>query len=480
MPLGNIFLYNTLSRKKEAFKPLKKDSVGVYACGPTVYWFQHIGNLRTYVSEDILRRTLEFNGFKVRHAMNLTDVGHLTSDQDYGEDKMEKAAKKEGRSIQEIADFYAKDFFDNCAKLRIEKPHAVAKATEHVPEIIELIKKLETKGFTYKTKVGLIYDTSKFPKYTELGRLKLEELKHGARVEVDLERKKPWDFALWLTNQPKHILQWDSPWGKGFPGWHIECSAISMKYLGEEFDLHCGGQEHIQIHHTNEIAQSEGAVGKKVVQHWMHCEWLLGMEAVKMSKSLGNVILLPDLEKQGFNALDFRFYCLQSHYRSQISFSLDALRDAGTARAYLQELVYRLLDCPEGKENNELSKLIEEQKNSFTESINNDLDSPKALAGLFDFARKINALIDEKNLSRKNAKQAIDFFKEIDSVLAVLDFKKEELKLPKELMDLVNERESLRKQKKWKQADEIRAKLLEKGIQLLDSAEGVKWKRIKK
>jgi len=479
MPLGKILLYNTLSRKKEEFKPLKKDSVGMYTCGPTVYWFQHLGNLRAYIAADLLRRVLEFNGFKVRQAMNLTDVGHLTSDMDYGEDKMQKQAEKEGKTIKDIADFYAEDFFGNCKKLNIQKPQIVAKATEHVPEMIELIKKLEAKGFTYQTKIGLIYDTSKFKKYAEFGRLNLEESKAGTRLEADPERKQPSDFALWITNQPKHVMQWQSPWGQGFPGWHIECSAMSLKYLGEEFDIHTGGQDHIQIHHTNEIAQSDGATGKKTVHYWFHVAWLLGMNAVKMSKSSGEVIRLQDLEAEGFNPLDFRFYCLQSHYKSQIVFSLNALKDSMRARTYLQELVHRLLDYTEGKENNEAEKLIEKNKNAFIESINNDLDSPKALAGLFDFARQVNAWINEKNLSKKNAMQVLDFFKEINSVLVVLGFKQEKTKLSEELMALIDEREKLRTQKKWKEADLIRAKLLEKGIQLLDSAEGIKWKKTK-
>ena len=294
-------LYNTLTRKKEVFKPIRKGEVGMYTCGPTVYWYQHIGNLRTYIFSDILKRVLIYNGYKVKQVMNVTDVGHLTSDSDEGEDKIEKAAKKEGKKAQDIADFYLKIFKEDFKKLNISEPDIWCRATKHIKEQIELIKKLEKKGFTYKTSDGVYFDTSKLKDYSKLARLKIENLQAGKRVAIG-EKKNKTDFALWkFSKQPgKRQQEWKSPWGIGFPGWHIECSAMSSKYLGKQFDIHTGGEDHIPVHHTNEIAQSEAAFGKKPwVKFWIHGAYLT-FSGEKMSKSKGAIATISDLENQRY------------------------------------------------------------------------------------------------------------------------------------------------------------------------------------
>ncbi|HKZ34226.1 MAG TPA: cysteine--tRNA ligase, partial [Candidatus Nanoarchaeia archaeon] len=316
-----IKLYNTLTRKKEVFKPLKKGQVGVYTCGPTVYWYQHIGNLRTYIFADILKRVFLYNNYKVKHIINVTDVGHLTSDADTGEDKIERAAKREGKTAREIADYYLRIFQEDFKKLNILEPNSWPKATEHIKEQIELIKKLEEKGFTYKTNDGIYFNTGKLKDYGKLARLKIRGLQAGKRISLG-EKKNKTDFALWKFSPlgEKRQQEWDSPWGIGFPGWHIECSAMSMKYLGENFDIHTGGQDHIQIHHTNEIAQSEAATGKPFVRYWLHGAWLL-FRGRKISKSLGGLYTISELEKLGFEPIDFRYLCLGTHYRKPLSFT---------------------------------------------------------------------------------------------------------------------------------------------------------------
>ncbi|MGB6882006.1 MAG: class I tRNA ligase family protein, partial [Microgenomates group bacterium] len=303
--MTDIYLTNSLTRKKEKFVPIDPLNVGIYSCGPTVYWNQHIGHMYAYIQWDTLVRLLRYSGFKVKWVMNITDVGHMTSDQDEGEDKMEKGAKREGLTVWEIADKYIKQFLESLDLLNIQKPGILSRATEHIEDQIGLIKKIEENGFTYKTKTGLVFDTSKFKVYPDFARLDLEKQKAGTRVEVDPEKKRPWDFLLWVTNQPNHVMQWDSPWGKGFPGWHIECTAMSSKYLGEQFDIHTGGREHIPVHHTNEIAQAYGAFGKPSANYWLHNDWLT-LKEEKMSKSLGNLILVTDLVAKGFDPIDFR------------------------------------------------------------------------------------------------------------------------------------------------------------------------------
>lgn len=456
--MEKLRIYNTLSRKKEIFKPIKKGYVGIYSCGPTVYWYQHIGNLRTYIFSDILKRVLLYDGYKVKHVMNITDVGHLTSDADTGEDKMELAAKREQKKAEDIADYYWKIFKDDFKKLNILEPNIWCKATEHIKEQIELIKKLEDRGYTYKTKDGIYFDTSKFKEYGKLARLKKEGIKAGKRTEMR-EKKNKTDFALWkFSEEPgKRQQEWNSPWGLGFPGWHIECSAMSMKYLGEHFDIHTGGEDHIQIHHPNEIAQSEASTGKKFVNYWLHGAFLLS-KGEKISKSKGGLYTIAELENLGFNALDYRYLCLTSHYRSQLDFSLDNLKNAKNSYKRLKNIIAELKN--DGKIN---AKYLME----FEKAINDDLDMPKALQILWEMLRD------------KKAEGKVRTIAKMDEVFGLDLLKKEKLEIPEKVLKLVKERERFRKEKNWKEADELREKIKKLGFQINDTEEGAKLERIK-
>jgi cysteinyl-tRNA synthetase len=455
-------LYNTLGRKKEIFKPINNHEVRIYGCGPTVYWYQHIGNLYRYIFEDILVRILLFNNYKVKHVINITDVGHLTSDSDEGEDKMVKAIKREGLeltkdSMLKIAKKYTDVFKSDLKKLNILEPDYWPKATEHIKEQIELIKKLEQNGYTYKTSVGLIFDTSKFKDYGKLAKLKLDDLKAGFRVKIDDERKNKSDFALWITNQPNHLMLWDSPWGVGFPGWHIECSAMSMKYLGEQFDIHTGGEEHIPVHHTNEIAQSEAATGKKPwVKYWLHLRWLV-INGGKMSKSLGNVYQLIDLEEKGYDPFDFRYFCLSGHYRKNLNFTLENLDNAKNSLERLRRII---------EEIKEDLKINERYLKEFESAINNDLDMPKAIQVLWKLVR------DEKATGK------IKTIEKMDSVFGLDLLKKEKIEIPVEIKRLVEGRENARINKDFKKSDEIREKIKSLGYKIDDTKEGVKISKI--
>src|SRR3989344_3998841 len=332
-----LTLFNTLSRKKEPFVPIKKGRVGMYTCGPTVYNYAHLGNLRSYIFEDLLKRTLLFNNFKVRQVMNITDVGHLTSDADAGMDKMLIGAKRENKSVLQIAEFYTKAFKEDLSRLSIIPPDIWCKATEHIKEQVSLIKKLEKKGFTYSAGGNIYFDTSKLKDYGKLARLNLNAQKYE-RVEKDTNKRNPSDFVLWFTKSKfqDQELKWSSPWGSsGYPGWHIECSAMAIKYLGSQFDIHCGGIDHIPVHHTNEIAQSEAAIGKKPwVRYWLHNEFLV-LEGQKMAKSGENFITLSALQEKGFDPLDYRYFCLGTHYRKPLMFGFEALEGARNARKKL-------------------------------------------------------------------------------------------------------------------------------------------------
>jgi cysteinyl-tRNA synthetase len=337
-------IYNTLTRKKEVFKPISKEQVTMYNCGPTVYWYQHIGNLKAYLFADLLRRTLEFDSYKVKQVINVTDVGHLTSDADEGEDKMEKAAKKEGKTAKEISHFYFDTFQKDLEALNIKQPEVWCWATEHIQEQIELLKKLEKNGFTYKTSDGIYFDTSKLENYGELAKLNIEGLEAGKRIDMS-EKKNKTDFALWKFSKPedKRQQEWDSPWGNGFPGWHIECSAMSMKYLGETIDIHTGGIDHVPVHHTNEIAQSEAATGKKFVNYWMH-ENFLTFKGEKVSKSKGGLFMLGELQEKGYHPMVFRYYNLTALYRKPMDFSLEILDNAKTSYSKLKNIVKDLVE----------------------------------------------------------------------------------------------------------------------------------------
>ncbi|HOK55461.1 MAG TPA: cysteine--tRNA ligase, partial [Armatimonadota bacterium] len=367
-------LFNTLTRTKEEFIPLEPGKAGLYTCGPTVYNYAHIGNLRSYIFADILRRTLEFENYDVTQVMNITDVGHLTSDDDIGEDKMEAGARREGKSIWDIARYYEDAFFVDIDKLNIERPTIVARATEHVPDMIDLVKRLEERGFTYETEQAVYFDVTKFPEYTKLAGQALEEKITAARAEVqeDPEKKNPADFALWFkaTGRFKnHLMQWDSPWGMGFPGWHVECSAMSMRYLGETFDIHTGGIDHIPVHHTNEIAQSQAATGKPFVRYWMHGEFLVVSGGEKMAKSAGEFLRLQVLTDKGYDPLAYRYLCLQVHYRSKLNFTWESL-DAAQAGYNRLKAFIDVASRARGTE----QPWVQEYRDRFRDAITDDLN----------------------------------------------------------------------------------------------------------
>lgn len=456
-----IRLFNTLGRKIMTFTPLKKGHVGIYTCGPTVYNFAHIGNLRTYVFEDILKKVLRHNGYKVKHVMNITDVGHLTSDADAGEDKMEKGARREGKSAWDIARFYTQAFKEDLSSLNIDEPDIWCRATDHIKAQIKLVKKLEKKGFTYQTMDGLYFDTSKLPDYGRLANLKKQELRAGVRVDVG-DKKNIHDFALWKFS-PKlsqRQMEWKSPWGVGFPGWHIECSAMAEKYLGQPFDIHCGGIDHIPVHHTNEIAQSEAANGKPLANYWLHGEFLLSAEG-KMSKSAENFITLQTLKKKKINPFAYRYLLLQTHYRKQLSFSWPSLLAAqnGLDHLYHSALVLK---------NDDRNKLIENEKirAEFLKRINNDLDIPAALALIWKTIR-------EKRLNLST----LFFFDEVLGLRIKEGMQQKSDGLPSEVEKIVNERDLARAGKDWVKSDALRLKLEQMGFDVEDYADGTRAHR---
>ena len=457
-----IQLYNTLYRKKQIFKPLKNKKVGLYTCGPTVYWYAHIGNLRSYLFEDILRRTLEYNKYKVKQVMNITDVGHLTSDADTGEDKLEKGAKRENKTVWEIADFYTKHFKKDLKNLNIQEPSIWIKATDTIKQQIDLIKILEKKGFTYKIKDGIYFDTTKLKTYGCLWGNKTKEIKTRARIKMTKGKKNPTDFALWKFS-PKKVkrqMEWKSPWGVGFPGWHTECVVMGAKELGIPFDIHCGGIDHIQIHHTNEIAQSEAIYNKILARFWLHGEFLL-LNKGKMSKSKGNITILDDLIKKGINPLAYRYLCLTAHYRSQLIFSEQNLQASQNAldKIYnkIQELKTKTIKPINKKE-------IKLYQDKFLKLINDDLDMPKALALFWK-------VLNSKKLSN-NEKYflALDFDKVFG--LNLNNIKKQDI--PKKIKELVKQREKYRIKKQWEKADEIRKEIEELGYNVEDTKKGTK------
>lgn len=458
-------LFNTLSRKKEVFKPIQKGKVGMYSCGPTVYWYQHIGNIRAYLFADTLKRVLEFNNYKVKHVINVTDVGHLTSDADEGDDKMEAAARKEGKKAEEIAEFYLNEFKSDFRKLNIKEPSIWTKATGHIKEQIALIKKLEERGFTYETSDGIYFDSSKFGDYGKLAKLKIEGLEEGKRVSRGEKRSKT-DFALWKFSEKPGLRQqeWASPWGVGFPGWHIECSAMSMKYLGKSFDIHTGGEDHVPIHHTNEIAQSEGATGKKFVNYWMHVAFLVNQAGEKVSKSKGGLFTVSELEEKGYDPLDFRYLFLLTHYRKPLKFSLEGLDAAKTGYGRLKKKVLELkVEKHKGQDNSG------EYEDRFVGAVNDDLNMPAALGVVWE-------MLDDFNF---DAKKKLKLLEKFDSVLGlnVEGIKEEKVEVPKEVQELVDEREKLRNAKMWVEADLFRERILEKGFRVVDGKDCVKLEK---
>ncbi len=464
-------LYNTLTKKVEQFKPQKGKTVSIYTCGPTVYDYAHIGNLRAYVVWDVLERSLERFGFKVKRVMNITDVGHLSSDQDEGEDKIEKGARREGKSAWEIAKFYEQTFFEDLAKLNVRKPAIIPKATEHINEQIDFIKRLEKKGYTYKTSDGVYFNTALVKDYGKLTGQDLEALLEGARVEKNPEKKNAADFALWKFSPKgkKRDMEWESPWGKGFPGWHIECSAMAMKYLGETLDIHAGGVDHIPIHHTNEIAQSEAATGKPMARFFIHNEFLLIGDSQKMSKSQGNFLTLKSIEKEGVLPLAYRYLVLTAHYRDKLKFSWQALRAAESALNSLY--VFAAEQKSGGQSSYKLARILREARERFDKALKNDLNTPQALAAVWEFKKEINRL----NIK---SEKVFNLLSDFDRVLGLNLLEKVEkgtmAEIPPDIESLVLKRESARNRQEWKLADELREKIKSRGYELLDTSEGVK------
>lgn len=479
----SLKLFNTMGKSLQEFKPIKEGFVGFYGCGPTVYNYAHIGNLRAYVFLDILDRTLTFLGYKIKHVMNITDIGHLTGDADDGEDKMLKTAQERHQSVMEIAQFYTDAFIKDIDRLNIRHPDVICRATEHVQEMIELIKKIEANGHTYMVGGNLYYDTTTFADYGKLANLNLEELKAGAGNRgLDENKRNPTDFVLWFTKSKfeNQALTWDSPWGRGYPGWHIECSAMSMKYLGEQFDIHTGGIDHIPVHHTNEIAQSEGATGKKWVNYWLHNEFLVEKNG-KMSKSSGEFLTLQRLIDKGYEALDYRYFLLGAHYRSQVMFSWEAMDSAKNGRKALVNRAKKVLEAAGGRtaDENSLSEKAKGYLDSFKADLENDLATPQALSRL-QVAVKDNEL---------KAEDALFLIKKMDSVLA-LDLLKEaessgtpdaELNSTDpeaaQIEQLLLQRTQAKKDKDFALADKIRDDLAAKGIIIVDTPTGPTWKR---
>lgn len=447
-----VRLFNTLTRQIEEFKPIKSGVVGIYNCGPTVYSYATIGNLRTYIFEDVLRRVLELNGYTVKEVMNVTDVGHLTSDADTGEDKVEQAAQKKGKSAWELAEQYIKQFATDLEKLNVILPTVMPKATDHIPEMIKLIETLEKKGFTYKTSDGIYFDTSRLKDYGKLARLNLKGQLAGARVEVSSEKKNPYDFALWKFSpkEGKRQMEWASPWGVGFPGWHIECSAMSTKYLGQPFDIHTGGIDHIPTHHTNELAQSEAAAGKPLAHYFLHGEFLV-WNAGKMSKSKGNIVTLTELSEQGYDPISYRYLILTAHYRSKLNFSYDALTGAQNALTSLREAVSSY-PAP-GQVNSQFEA-------KFKEKVNDDLDMPGALAVTWEL---VKADLPEEI-------KAATLFR-FDEVLG-LGLEKSAKKVDKVLETLVAERDAARVAKDFAKSDLLRSQIEEMGYGVKDTESG--------
>ena len=457
-------LYNTLTRCKEEFKPISGNEVRIYSCGPTVYEHAHIGNLRTYIFMDILRRTLRYSGFTLLHVMNITDVGHLVSDADAGEDKMVKAAKESHKDPWEIARHFTGIFFEDIAQLNIETPEIVPRATAHIPEMIAFVQELVEKGYGYEISDGIYFDISKFKGYGKLSRLDLEQQIAGARVEVNEEKRNPADFALWKKAHREHIMQWPSPWGMGFPGWHIECSAMSRKYLGDCFDIHTGGVDHIPVHHENEIAQSEALLGKPAVNVWMHADFLL-IDNGKMSKSLRNIYTVADLKSRGFNPLAYRYFCLNAHYRSKLNFTWDGLAAAQKSLDRFYEGAFLM----KGGTDYVDPEALKAFKMEFDESVSDDLNVPRALGVAWNVVRY-----------GKRSQKLYELLLQFDSILG-LNVKGFEPKQPEdavaelspEISELVEQRLQARKEKDYRLADEIRRKLGDLGYVLEDTPRGI-------
>ena len=451
-------LYDTYTRSVREFEPLRPPEVGMYACGPTVYDYAHIGNLRTYIFEDILRRVLEFNGYRVKHVMNITDVGHLTSDADTGEDRMEKGSRRTGKSAWEIAELYTEEFRKDLRRLNILEPTIWCRATDHIAEQIEAIRRIEERGFTYRTSDGIYFDTSKLEDYGYLARLDVAGLQAGSRIDMG-EKRHATDFALWKFSPPgqKRQMEWDSPWGVGFPGWHIECSAMSAKYLGEFFDIHCGGEDHITVHHSNEIAQAQACYGTRLANFWLH-GYFLQIGDARMGKSEGNFLRLQDLIDRGYDPLVWRYFCLGAHYRTKLNFSFESLDAAAAALDRLRALVY------DWGEPGEADPDFMERFRSF---VNDDLNMPRALALAWDLTR---------SPAPAAARKATIL--EFDRILGLRlsEWQPQRASVPPEVEALVEERRRARSERRWKDADALRERIRDAGWEIEDTPEGPRLK----
>jgi cysteinyl-tRNA synthetase len=468
-------IYNSLSRTIEEFKPIDEKLVKMYTCGPTVYNYAHIGNLRTYIHEDVFEKTLRYLGYDVKRVMNITDVGHLESDADEGEDKMLKGAKRENKTVWEIAQYYTDAFFEDIDKLNIKRPDVVAKATDYIEDYIEFIKGLEEKGYTYVASGNVYFDITKVKNYTKLSGMDLDSLRIASRedVEIDHNKRNPQDFVLWFTKSKfeNQAMKWDSPWGVGYPGWHIECSVISLKNLGEQMDIHCGGVDHIPVHHTNEIAQTESYTGKEWVKYWWHSEFLIDNDG-KMSKSSGEFLTLSLLIKKGYNPLTYRYFVLNSHYRKQLSFTFDSLASAENAYNKLKSRIKNIKDNANGN-SGENTEVFNKFKNDFEQCLKDDLNTANAITVLYEMLKADNLNNNEK----------LSLVEDFDKVLSLSLLKEEEKDdvhedLAAYIEEMIQKRKEAKKSKDFRLADQIRAELLEKGIMLEDTRQGVNWKKI--
>ena len=460
----DIYFYNTLTKKKQIFIPLNLKEVKIYSCGPTVYKDATIGNMRTNIFQDVLRRVLRYNGYKIKHVMNITDVGHLVSDGDEGEDKMLKSAREEHKTPLEIAKHYTKLFFNDLESLNIESPEVVCKATEHIKEMLEYVKELMKNGYAYETSTAIYFDISKLDKYPILSNLNVEKQKAGARVDVDPEKRNPYDFALWIKAPENHLMKWDSPWGPSYPGWHIECSAMGRKYLGEQFDIHTGGIDLIPTHHENEIAQSKGACGKIPANYWMHGEYLL-INGGKMSKSLGNVYLIKDLKEKGYDPIVYKLFSYSCHYRNKLNFTWEGIEATSKSLERLKKGYKAHLEGT-----NEVDdRTVSEYEERFHKAINDDLNMPAAMSVVWEVVRA-----EEK--SPKLAKLLLKF----DTVLGLKieeETQKQVEEIPQEILDLVEQRKIARENKDWIKSDELRELINQKGYDIKDTKQGTEIKK---
>ncbi len=459
----DIYLYNTLTKTKDLFKPLDEKEVRIYSCGPTVYKDATIGNMRTNIFQDVLRRMLKYNGYKIKHVMNITDVGHLVSDGDEGEDKMIKSAREEHKTPLEIAEHYTKLFFADLKALNIETPEIICKATDYIPEMLEYVKELVEKGYAYETSTAIYFDISKLDKYPVLSNLNIEEQKAGARVQVDKEKKNPYDFALWIKAPENHLMKWDSPWGPSYPGWHIECSAMSRKHLGEQFDIHTGGIDLVPTHHENEIAQSKGVCGKIPANYWIHGEYLL-INGGKMSKSLGNVYLLKDIEEKGYDPLVYRLLCYTCSYRNKLNFTWEGIESTSKSLARLRN-GYQQNKIGKDTLNEEDRKELDRLETEFHKAINDDMNMPLAMSYVWEVIKYDKKSPEIANLLLK-----------FDTVLGIRIDKEEEkndLKIPEEVLKLVEERKKARQEKNWTESDRLRDEIQNLGYSVKDTKDGV-------